>query len=139
MRPTQPARKLIKGRPTEGLKRSHSRWLHNRQCADDIEIVRTTNHWEIWICQRGEPRRCAGSVGLTLASDALRQGQDLVEDLLNDTLKQLERSHNFTGCASAQRRDGRHPRSGTISATSEGRYSVGTPPLMVGKYQRCLA
>ncbi len=77
MRPTQPARKMIKGRPTEGLKRSHSRWLHNRQCADDIEIVRTTNHWEIWICQRGEPRRCAGSVGLTLASDALRQGQDL--------------------------------------------------------------
>jgi len=56
----------------------------------DVRILRTASHWEVWIFRRGQPLRSAGSIGLMLASDALRQGQDLVDDLLNDALKQLD-------------------------------------------------
>jgi hypothetical protein len=50
-----------------------------------------------------------------LASDALRQGQDLVDDLLNDTLKQLERSSHLPVCGPAGQPDDRRRHPGSIS------------------------
>jgi hypothetical protein len=77
-----------------------------------VQVLQTISHWEVWILRRGQPLCRAGSIGLTLANDALRQGQNLVDDLLNDTLKQLERSRNLPACASVGRS---HHRSSTAA------------------------
>ena len=98
-----------RGRPRRSVGRGFSRGTSNRYCMLDAQILRTASHWEVWIFRCGQPLRCAGSIGSALASDALRQGQDLVDDLLNDTLKQLERNSHLPVCASAGRPDERRP------------------------------
>ena len=89
--------------PAKALGRGHPRATSHRDCMLGVHVVRTISHWEVWILRRGQPLCRAGSIGLTLATDALRHGQNLVDDLLNDTLKQLERSRNLPACVSVGR------------------------------------
>ena len=108
----------------------HSRRTSNRFSKLDAQILRTASHWEVWIFRRGQRLHCAGSIGLALASDALRQGQDLVDDLLNDTLKQLERGSRLPLCASAKRRGERRRHPGPISSEpAHGNFSIATRPV----------
>ena len=104
----------------------------------DAQILRTASHWEVWIFRRGQRLHCAGSIGLALANDALRQGQDLVDDLLNETLMQLERGSRLPICTSARRGGERRRHPGPISSEpAHGHFSIATRPVVARKYQRC--
>jgi hypothetical protein len=105
----------------------------------DVRILRTASHWEVWIFRRAQRLHRAGAIGLTLANDALRQGQDLVDDLLNDTLKQLERGGCSPICASARRRDDWrcHP-SPISSEPAHGHVSIATRSVVAKEHLRCL-
>jgi hypothetical protein len=106
----------------------------------DVRILRTASHWEVWIFRRGQPLRSAGSIGLMLASDALRQGQDLVDDLLNDALKQLERGSRLPIRASARRRGERWRHPGPISCEpAHDDFSIATRPVITKKMSASLS
>lgn len=104
----------VGGGPAEASGNGHSRRTSNRYCTLDARILRTASHWEVWIFRCGQRMRCAGAIGLTLASDALRQGQNLVDDLLNDALKQLERNSHLPVWASVGRSSARRRHAGPI-------------------------
>jgi hypothetical protein len=112
---SKPGTRQVREDPAEASGSSSSRGTSNRYYTLGAHILQTASHWEVWIFRRGQPLHCAGSVGLALASDALRQGQNLVDDLLNDTLKQLERYSHLSVCASVRRQGEQRRHAGPTS------------------------
>ena len=135
---SRPGTPQVGGGPTEASESGFSRGSSSRYDTLDAQILRTASHWEVWIFHRGKPLRCAGSIGSALVSDAFRHGQDLVDDLLNDTLKQLERSSHLPVCGPADRPDDRWCHPGSISLVPSHDYSSNAARRAVAKsYQRC--
>jgi len=120
---SRPGTPQVWGGRAEASERSFSRGTSNRYYTLDAQILRTASHWEVWIFRCGQPLRCSGSIGSALASDGLRQGHDLVDDLLNDTLKQFERICHLPACASAGRPDDRRLHPGLSSLVPSHGYS----------------
>lgn len=55
-----------------------------------VEVTQSREHLQIWLHDAGQ-RRLAGSIGIELASDAKRLGQDLVSELVDDALREADR------------------------------------------------
>jgi hypothetical protein len=55
-----------------------------------VEVTQSREHLQIWLNDSGA-RRLAGSIGVELASDARRLGQDLVDELIDDALREADR------------------------------------------------
>jgi hypothetical protein len=55
-----------------------------------VEVVESREHLQIWLHDAGE-RRLAGTIATELASDAKRLGQDLVDELVDDALREADR------------------------------------------------
>ena len=55
-----------------------------------IEVVKSHEQLQIWLCDDAG-RQLTGSVGLELASDAKRLGQDLVDQLVEKALREADR------------------------------------------------
>jgi hypothetical protein len=53
-------------------------------------VIQSREHLQIWLHESGR-RRLAGSIGIELASDAKRLGQDLVSELVDDALREADR------------------------------------------------
>ena len=126
----------VGGGAAEASESSFTRGTSNRYSTLDAQILQTASHWDVWIFRCGQPLRCAGSIGSALASDALRQGQDLVDDLLNDTLKQLERNSHLPVSPSAGRPDDRRHHPGSISLVPAHDYSSSAARRAVAKNHR---
>ena len=129
----------VGGGAAEASESSFTRGTSNRYSTLDAQILRTASHWEVWIFRCGQPLRCAGSIGSALASDALRQGQDLVDDLLYDSLKLLDRNSHLPVCASAGRPDDRRHHPGSISLVPSHDYSSNAARRAVARNHRCFS
>jgi hypothetical protein len=46
---------------------------------------------EVWLCEDGRRQSLTGTVNTALANDAMRHGQDLVDELIDRTLKEADR------------------------------------------------
>ena len=134
---SRPGTPQVWGGRAEASERSFSRGTSNRYYTLDAQILRTASHWEVWIFRCGQPLRCSGSIGSALASDGLRQGQDLVDGLLNDTLKQLERNSHLPVSPSAGRPDDRRHHPGSISLVPSHDYSSNAARRAIAKNHRC--
>ena len=55
-----------------------------------VEVTESREHLQIWLHDAGA-RQLAGSIGVELASDARRLGQDLVDELIDDALREADR------------------------------------------------
>jgi hypothetical protein len=55
-----------------------------------VEVTKSRERLQIWLNDAGA-RRLAGSIGVELASDARRLGQDLVDELIDDALREADR------------------------------------------------
>ena len=55
-----------------------------------VEVTESRAHLQIWL-RAGGAKRLAGSIGIELASDARRLGQDLVDELIDDALREADR------------------------------------------------
>jgi hypothetical protein len=55
-----------------------------------VEVTESHEHLQVWLHDAGA-RRLAGSIGIELASDARRLGQDLVDRLIDDALREADR------------------------------------------------
>jgi len=53
-------------------------------------VTKSREQLQIWLHDAGA-KRLAGSVGVELASDARRLGQDLVDELIDDALREADR------------------------------------------------
>jgi hypothetical protein len=100
--------------PAEALGSSHSRLTSNRASILHAKIRRTASELEVWVYRRRQRVFFACSIGSALANDALQHSQDLVDHLLNNTLKQLERGCHLPTCALARWRSKRRP--GSLSS-----------------------
>lgn len=60
-----------------------------------VEVIESREKLQIWLHDAGQ-RRLAGSVGIELAADARRLGQDLVSDLVDDALREADRRSALT-------------------------------------------
>ena len=56
-----------------------------------VRVLRAGQRFEVWLYQTGRRRKLSGSVDVRLASDAGRRGQDLVADLVDQSLKEADR------------------------------------------------
>jgi len=56
-----------------------------------VRVLKSGGQLQVWLCPSGAPRRRAGAVDAGLAADALRYGQDLVGELIDDALWMAER------------------------------------------------
>lgn len=54
-------------------------------------LIRSTGHMEVWLMRGGRTIQRIGSVGIPLALDALRHGEDMVADLFDEARRTLER------------------------------------------------
>ena len=55
-----------------------------------VEVTKSREQLQIWLNDAGA-RQLAGSIGVELASDARRLGQDLVDELIDDALREADR------------------------------------------------
>jgi hypothetical protein len=55
-----------------------------------VEVTESRERLQIWLHDAGA-KRLAGSIGVALASDARRLGQDLVDELIDDALREADR------------------------------------------------
>ena len=55
-----------------------------------VEVTESREQLQVWLHDAGA-RQLAGSIGLELASDARRLGQDLVDELIDDALREADR------------------------------------------------
>jgi hypothetical protein len=55
-----------------------------------VEVTESRERLQIWLHDAGA-KRLAGSIGIELASDARRLGQDLVDELIDDALREADR------------------------------------------------
>jgi hypothetical protein len=56
-----------------------------------VRILRSQHQLEIWLCHNGKLQSLAGTVNAALAVDALRHGQDLVGEFVEQALRESER------------------------------------------------
>lgn len=56
-----------------------------------VQVDRAGTRFEVWLCPDGGRRRLAGRIEARLVRDARHHGQDLVEELVEQTLKQAEK------------------------------------------------
>jgi hypothetical protein len=56
-----------------------------------VRVVRSPGQLQVWLCENGELQSLTGTVNAALASDAERHGQDLVGELIDRTLREVER------------------------------------------------
>jgi hypothetical protein len=62
---------------------------HKRKAV--VRIVRSRDQLEVWLCKNGKPETLTGTVNTTLAVDATRYGQDLIEELIERALWESDR------------------------------------------------
>jgi len=55
-----------------------------------VEVTESRENLQIWLHDAGS-RQLVGSIGVELASDARRLGQDLVDELIDDALHEADR------------------------------------------------
>ncbi len=58
----------------------------NSHRAFRLRVRRNGGRWEAWLCDEHRPMTLAASVGVALARDAAREGQDLVGALFDQAL-----------------------------------------------------
>jgi hypothetical protein len=56
-----------------------------------VRVLKSGGQLHVWFCPDGEPRTLAGAVDIGLAADAMRYGQDLVEELIDSALWMADR------------------------------------------------
>jgi hypothetical protein len=55
-----------------------------------VEVTESHEHLQVWLHDAGA-RQLAGSIGVELALDARRLGQDLVNELIDNALREADR------------------------------------------------
>ena len=58
-------------------------------------VRQTRGHFEVWLRPSNGIRRKVGQVGIDLMDDALRHGQDLLAELIDNALRQFERENRL--------------------------------------------
>ncbi|HYC65913.1 MAG TPA: hypothetical protein VEC14_14380 [Reyranellaceae bacterium] len=58
--------------------------------APKVRVLRAGERYEVWLYRFGR-RRLTGSVNVHLASDAAKRGQDLVSELVDQSLREADR------------------------------------------------
>jgi hypothetical protein len=61
----------------------------------EVKVNRADTRFEVWLYPNGDPPELAGTIDAGLAADARHQGQDLVEELVEQALRQAERCHGL--------------------------------------------
>jgi hypothetical protein len=61
----------------------------------EVKVKHVDARFEIWLCPDGDTPELAGMINARLATDARFHGQDLVEELVEQALKQGERRHEL--------------------------------------------
>ena len=56
-----------------------------------VRVSRSGQRFQVWLYKVGQPRQLAGSVSVRLANDAKKHGQDLVNDLVEKSLRDADR------------------------------------------------
>jgi hypothetical protein len=56
-----------------------------------VRVLRSREWVHVWFCEAGKLRKLTGMLRIELALDAMRHGQDLVDDLVDQSLKEAER------------------------------------------------
>jgi hypothetical protein len=68
-----------------------------------VKVKRADTCFEVWLHPNGDTPELAGTIDAKLAVDARHHGQDLVEELFEQALRQAERRHGL-GARTARRR-----------------------------------
>ena len=63
----------------------------SRKSLPKVLVSRSGERLQVWLYQVGRRRALAGSVNVGLADDALRHGQDLVNELVEESLREADR------------------------------------------------
>jgi hypothetical protein len=84
LQPTQSGEKMT-ARPREATQQAGS-----KRRPFEVRLDRAGTRFEVWLCPNGGRRRLAGKIEVRLVLDARHHGQDLVEELVEQTLKQAE-------------------------------------------------
>jgi hypothetical protein len=66
-----------------------------------VRVVKVGGQLQVWFCPRYQPRVLAGAIGVGLAEDALRYGQDLLGELIDKALWMADRRSSVTKVAKA--------------------------------------
>lgn len=76
---------------------SHLTGVRLKRCGvrSPVIVRRAGKHFEIWLRSTDGTRRRVGQVGIDLATDARRFGQDLLADMMETALRQFEREEWF--------------------------------------------
>jgi hypothetical protein len=77
--------------------------------ASIVEVVRSREQLQVWL-RDSRRRQLTGTIGIELASDAKRLGQDLVGTLVDRALREAERNRLVWGCRRRRQRHGAGPR-----------------------------
>ena len=56
-----------------------------------VRVLQSGGQLHVWFCPDGAPQTLAGAVNIGLAADAMRYGQDLVEELIDSALWMADR------------------------------------------------
>jgi hypothetical protein len=56
-----------------------------------VRVLKSGEHYHVWFCHQGKQHTLAGMVGIGLANDARRHGQDLVGNLVDKALQMADR------------------------------------------------
>ena len=56
-----------------------------------VRVLEEDGRFHVWLCHGGRRLALAGAVGTSLAADAQRYGQDLVEELVDKALWMADR------------------------------------------------
>ena len=56
-----------------------------------VQVVTTGEQLQVWFCPRYQPRVLVGGVSISLARDAVRYGQDLLDGLIDKALRMADR------------------------------------------------
>jgi hypothetical protein len=65
--------------------------LRQRKSVPRVRVSRSGERFNVWLYQVGRPRELTGSVNARLADDALRHGQDLINELVEKSLREADR------------------------------------------------
>ena len=63
----------------------------------EVKVKRAATRFEVWLCADSDRPELAGVIDARLAADAMRHGQDLVEELVGQALKQADRRREAGG------------------------------------------
>lgn len=56
-----------------------------------VRVLRAGQRYQVWLYQIGRKRKLAGSIDARLAVDAGRRGQDLINELVEKSLREADR------------------------------------------------